>query len=98
METGRLERFLPLTGAVFGVFFAVAFFVSGEPADVDASGAEVIAKYDDEAKAYILLILLLIAAVGLMFFAGVLRSRLREAGWESIATTAFGGAVVTSSR
>ncbi len=96
MKSGRLERLLPLTGAVFAVFFAAAFLISGEPVDVDASGAEVIAKYDDEAKAYILLILLLIAAVGLMFFAGVLRSRLREAGWEPIATTAFGGAVVTS--
>jgi hypothetical protein len=32
--------------------------------------------------------------VALLFFASTLRARLRAAGWEPLATTAFGGAVV----
>jgi hypothetical protein len=93
METGRLERLLPLSGALFGILFAIVFLVSGDTPDTDASGADVISHYEDEGKTYVLLILLMIAAIVLMFFASVLRTRLREAGSETLATTAFGGGV-----
>lgn len=95
METGRLERLLPLSGAVFTVFFAIAFFVAGSSLDVDSSGAEIIDHYDDEAKVYVAIIALMIGAVALMFFASVLRARLRAEGWEPLATAAFGGGVTT---
>ncbi|MEO5842933.1 MAG: DUF4386 family protein [Acidimicrobiales bacterium] len=72
---------------------AVGFVVSGDTPDTDASGAVVISHYEDEGKIYVSLILLMIAAIALMFFASVLRMRLREAGWETLATTAFGGGV-----
>ena len=95
MESDRLEPFLPLSGALFGILFAVILLVSGDTPDTDASGADVISHYEDEGKTFALLILLMIGAVALMFFAGVLRTRLREAGWETLATTAFGGGVCT---
>ena len=93
METGRLERLLPLTGVVFAVLFAIAFVVSGSPPDVDSSGAEIIDHYDDDAKVYFVIIVLLLAAVALMFFASFLRERLRASGWPALATAAFGGGV-----
>ena len=93
MESGRLDRFLPLSGALFGILFAIIFLVSGDTPDTDASGADVISHYEDEGKVYVLLILLMIAAIVLMLFASVLRTRLREAGWETLATTAFGGGI-----
>jgi hypothetical protein len=93
METGRLERLLPLTGVVFAVLFAIAFLVSGSTPDVESSGAEIIDHYDDEAKVYFVIIVLLLAAVALMFFASYLRERLRTTGWPALATAAFGGGV-----
>lgn len=93
METGRLDRFLPLSGALFGILLAVVILVSGETPDTDASGADVISHYEDKGKTYFLLIVLMIAAIVLMFFASVLRTRLRDAGWETLATTVFGGGV-----
>ena len=58
MESGRLERLLPLSGVLFGVLFAIIFLVSGETPDTDATGAEIISHYEDEGKVFALLILL----------------------------------------
>jgi hypothetical protein len=81
---------------LFTVLFAVAFFVSGETPDVDASGEKVISHYQDEGKYYVALIALLISAVVFLFFAGALRSALARSGrgpdW--LPTVAFGGAAV----
>jgi hypothetical protein len=65
--------FLPLSGALFGILFAIVFLVSGDTPDTDASGADVISHYEDEGKTYVALIVLMIAAIALMFFAGVVR-------------------------
>jgi len=90
----RWESFTPLLGAAFGVLFAVGFLISGDTPDVKASGDEVISHYDDGAKVYATVLILMVAAVVFMFFAGVLRNRLRVGGPEWLASTAFGGAVV----
>ena len=91
---GRWERLAPLAGPLFTVLFAIAFFVSGETPDVDASGEKVISHYDDEGKYYFALIALLIASAMFLFFAGALRRALavRTADW--LPTVLFGGAVV----
>jgi hypothetical protein len=93
---GRWERLAPLAGPLFTVLFAIAFFVSGETPDVDASGEKVISHYDDEGKYYVALIALLISAAAFLFFAGALRNALatsvRAADW--LPTVVFGGAIV----
>jgi hypothetical protein len=93
---GRWERLAPLTGPLFTVLFAIAFFVSGETPDVDASGEKVISHYDEEGKYYVALIALLIGAAAFLFFAAALRNALatnvRTADW--LPTVAFGGAIV----
>jgi hypothetical protein len=94
MGTGRMERWAPLAGVLFAVIFAIGFLTSGDVPDVDASGDEVISHYDDSGKVFVGIAALGLAAVALLFFAGVLRDRLRETGPEWLATVAFGGAVV----
>jgi hypothetical protein len=93
MGAGRLERLAPLAGVLFAVVFAVGFLGSGDTPDADASGESVISHYDDTGKVYLGIIALLLCAVLFMFFAGVLRARLREAGGEWLASVAFGGAI-----
>ena len=93
MGTGRMERLAPLTGVVFAVVFAIALLTSGDTPDTDATGAEVISHYDDAGEIFAGVLALVVCAVLFMFFAGVLRSRLRTAGPEWLASVAFGGAV-----
>lgn len=93
MEDGRLERLVPLAGALFGVIFAVAFLTAGDTPDPDASGREVISHYDDHGKIIVAILGLSIAAVLFVFFVGVLRARLRDAGSEWLATVVFGGGI-----
>jgi hypothetical protein len=94
MGTGRMERLVPLAGVAFAVVFAIGLLTSGDPPDTDASGAEVISHYEDTGEIFVGILALLICAVLFMFFAGALRSRLRTAGPEWLASVAFGGAVV----
>lgn len=94
MGTGRMERWAPLAGVLFAVIFAIGILTTGDTPDTDASGSEVISHYDDSGKIFVGIAAAGIAAVLLLFFAGVLRSRLREAGPEWLASVAFGGAVV----
>ena len=93
MGTGRMERFVPLAGVVFTVLFVIAFLVIGDTPDTDASGAEVISHYDDTGQVFVGILALLFGAVFFLFFAGILRSRLRTAGPEWLASVVFGGAV-----
>ena len=90
----RSDRWAPLAGVLFTVAFAVGFLSAGNTPDVDASGPEVIAHYDDAGSILAAVVAAPFAAVGLLVFAGVLRHRLRAKGPEWLATVAYGGAVV----
>ena len=94
METGRIERLLPLAGVLFTVIFAVGFLTSGDTPDSDSPGAKVVEHYDDSGKIFFGVIMLLLAGIVFMFFAGVLRRHLAALGPEWLATVVFGGAVV----
>jgi hypothetical protein len=85
-----------LAGPLFTVLFAIAFFVSGETPDVDASGQDVISHYDDEGKFYFALIALLIGAAVFVFFAAELRRALAASNsrLDWLPTVVFGGAIV----
>jgi hypothetical protein len=93
---GRLDRLAPLAGAVFTVVFAIGLLTSGDVPSTDASGEEVISHYSDEGTIFVGIMLLLIAGVLFMFFAGVLRGALVSSTQapEWLATVAFGGAVI----
>jgi hypothetical protein len=94
METGRIERLLPLAGVLFTVIFAIGFLTSGDTPDSDSPGAKVVEHYDDSGKIFFGVIMLLLAGIVFMFFAGVLRRHLAARGPEWLATVVFGGAVV----
>ena len=94
METGRIERLLPLAGVLFTVIFAIGFLTSGDTPDSDSPGAKVVEHYDDSGKIFFGVIMLLLAGVVFLFFAGVLRRHLAAVGPEWLATVVFGGAVV----
>jgi hypothetical protein len=98
MQYGRLERVAPLAGALFTLFFVVAFFVGGETPDVDSSGEEVIAHYDEVGSVIPVILALVIGAGLFLFFVGILRSaRLdTERAPEWLATVVFGGGVAFS--
>jgi len=66
---------------IFTVLFAVGVLASGDTPDSNATGEAVISYYDDTGKILVGVLTLAIGAV-FMFFAGVLHSRLREAGPE----------------
>jgi hypothetical protein len=70
-----------LTGALFVVLVLVAFFaIGGSTPDGDASAQKVKSFYsDNENKEIIAAVVLALSSVPLVFFAGVLRDRLREA-------------------
>ena len=87
-----------LTGVVFIILVLATFFIGGETPAVDASEDEITSYYSDEAKVMTATILSALAAVLLLFFAGVLRSVLAAGegpgGW--LPAVAFGGAVVAA--
>jgi len=76
------------------VVFAIGFLTSGDTPNTDATGDAVISHYDDTGKIFFGAIALGVGAIVFMFFAGVLRSRLRTTGPEWLASVAFGGAVI----
>ena len=80
METGRIERLLPLAGVLFTVIFAIGFLTSGDTPDSDSPGAKVVEHYDDSGKIFFGVIMLLLAGILFMFFAGVLRRHLAARG------------------
>ena len=87
----------PLLGIVFIVVVIVGFAVGGEPPDIDEGAAEAVEFYTDNEDEVIAGSLLQgIAAVLFVFFAGVLRSRLREAedSRGTLSAIAFGGALI----
>jgi len=90
----RWVRFLPLTGVVFAVLILVAFFVSGNEPSSSASTQKVVSFYDSHkgstsASAYALAY----ASVFVIFFAAVLRRRLRDSANDGSIGLGFGGAI-----
>src|SRR5438128_176930 len=96
MANGRMERLAPLAGVVLTVVFAIGFLGSGETPSTSASGAKVIAHYKDNSSMFVGIFGMLIGAVMLMLFAGVLRSRLRAGGPEWLGSVVLGGAAIYS--
>ncbi len=92
----RLSRFAPLTGAVFFVLTLAAIFTGGETPNANASVAKVVAYYASHRSAVeTSAILIALAFLFLVLFAGSLRSYLRRTpGAEGLAALSLAGAVV----
>ncbi len=91
------KSWAPLTGIVFVVLLVVGVIVRGEPPDLDSPAQEIVAHYSDDKDSVIAgSILIGLAPVFLLFFAGSLRSALRRAEGEGgvlSAVALVGGAV-----
>jgi hypothetical protein len=87
----------PLTGVAFIVLVIIAFAVGGEPPDTD-EGAEAVVEFynDNEGSVVAGSILQGLAAAVFLFFAGVLRTALREGPGArgTLAAISFAGAIV----
>lgn len=92
-----LERFAPLAGVLFVLLVIVALTVGGESPSADDSVETVLDYFDgDRDSALAASIILAIATVPFLWFAGVLRSVLAAAEGPParLANTAWGGAIV----
>jgi hypothetical protein len=90
----RLGQAEPLAGCVFLALLVASFVVGGSPPGASASTAKVVTFWRDHQNAQIAAALLAgFAAVFLVWFGAVVRTKLRDAEGESgrIAATAFGG-------
>jgi hypothetical protein len=98
MQRGRLERLAPLSGVLFFALIAAAIIVfPDETPSVDDSRAKVVKfwlEHDSEAVASSIVIAL--AAIPLVWFAGTLRaaSRVAEEAEGRLSATAFAGAII----
>ncbi len=95
----RLGRLAPLTGVLFAVVIVVAAVTGGETPDASASAAKVIAYYQTHSsKIETSDILLAIAFLVAVFFAGSLRSYMRRApkAEGAAAVVLVGGAIMAA--
>jgi hypothetical protein len=93
----RLARWTALAGVGFFVLFVIDFLLTGDSPDETTSGAKVVSYYKDHrGRELLAFVLMTIAFVLLIFFAGRVRSVLRGAtpGGELLSAIFFGGAVV----
>jgi hypothetical protein len=93
----KYEWLAPLTGVAFIVVLIISFIVGGEPPDVKSPPQEIIDHYaDNKDSVQIGVLLSLIAATLLLFFAGYLRKFLRAARGEGgmLPAVALAGATV----
>jgi hypothetical protein len=93
----RFEWLAPLTGVAFVVILILGFIVGGEPPDVKNPPQEIIDHYaDNKDSVQIGVLLVMIAAALLLFFAGYLRKVLRAAPGEGgmLPAVALAGATV----
>jgi hypothetical protein len=87
----------PLTGIAFLVVLIAGFIVGGEPPDAGNSAQEIANWYrDNDSSAQFAAIMVGLAGVLLIFFAGTLRQALRRAEGEGhvLSLVAFAGAVI----
>jgi hypothetical protein len=85
-------RRAPWTGIAAAVCALAAVIIGGETPDFDASRADIVGHYSDQASSVIAALLILLTAFFFVLFAGALRSRMRAA--ESASTlTQVGGAL-----
>jgi hypothetical protein len=93
----RLERLAPLTGIVFAAALIAVFFISNNSPDTKDSTAKWVTYYLDHRNREIAVSLVVaIATVFFLWFAGSLRARLRAAEGSPgrLSNLAFGGAVL----
>jgi hypothetical protein len=93
-----IERFAPLAGVAFVVFLLAGVFVGGEAPDVGDPASDVADFYVDKStQLRITTVLLVIAMFALILFASRLTAILkRDGGSATMATTAFGGALIAA--
>ena len=92
-----LERFAPLTGVAFLVFLILSFVIAGEPPEAKDPVQDVVNHYvDNKDSVMVGAILSGVAAMFLVFFAGVLRRTLRDAEGPGgiLSAVAFAGAII----
>jgi hypothetical protein len=96
--TNRLNRLAPFTGVLFAALALVGFFAGPSTPNSDASGAAVIAYYVKHRSAQKATdIVLTLAFVLFVFFAGSLRAYLRRTPRaEPLSTLALAGAAMTA--
>ena len=91
----RIRKFAPIAGILFPLFIVAGFAIEGSPPDVDEPAAEIVQFYvDNETQTIIATFLAALGIIALLIFAAELRTRVRDAGSQVLATIAFGGAVV----
>ena len=99
MNTRGLERFAPLTGAVFVVLIVVAIVVGGETPDNKDSTESIVRFWDDDETAQIWSAIIgAWSLVFFMWFAATVRSVLRtaEAGPARLASLSLAGAAIAT--
>ena len=98
MQRGRLERLAPLSGVLFFVLLAAAIIIfPDETPSADDSRAKVVKFWlEHDSDAVISSIVIALAAIPLVWFAGTLRAASRAAeGVEGrLSATAFAGAII----
>jgi hypothetical protein len=97
MPHSTFEKFLPWTGAVAGILWAVQLFAAKSPDDPsDANAVSIIG--DAVGRNYVAGFALLFGALMLVFFAAAARRALRsgEAGESSYSSVAHGGLLVAA--
>jgi hypothetical protein len=95
--TSSKARLVPLTGVAALVLLVVGAIVGGEPPELEDTGDEVLAFYQDDEGAQIASsILVTYGALFLVFFASTIRSRLRreEEPGGVLSAAAFGGGLL----
>jgi len=93
----RYEWLAPLTGVAFVAILIISFIVGGEPPDVENPAQEIVDHYvDNKDSVQVGVLLSMIAAAFLLFFAGYLRKVLRAAPGEGgmLPAVALAGATV----
>ncbi len=92
----RLTRLAPLTGVLFAVLTAVAFFSGGETPEASAGPLKVIAYYTSHrSEVETTSILIVVAFLFAVFWAGALRSFLRRTpGAEGLSALVLAGGVL----
>lgn len=98
MQRGRLERLAPLSGVLFFVLLAAAIIIfPDETPSADDSRAKVVKFWlEHDSDAVTSSIIIALAAIPLVWFAGTLRaaSRVAEGGEGRLSATAFAGAII----